>query len=215
MVYNKADFKRHIETIEIEGFKLKSAVQAYLFIRKQSDRTETITISYRSYAPHGFYIDGVSASIYFPEVENILEEYGLGEEYKSTFGKVFQDMKDVNYEKLITEINSDETFSVVKNVVEDIIEKGVKPFLSRFTTLEEIANFLADKKFEEIVPYIQGAILLPKTVLIMKLAKHPDFKKRLVEFRNVLLEYASTNNKYQILLNKYDAIFSADLKISL
>ena len=212
MVYNKADFKQHIETIQIGGFKLKSAVQAYLFIRRQSDRTETITLSYRSYAPHGFYIDGVSVDIYFNEVENILEQHDLGEEYKSTFGKAFQDLQDVDYQKLSTEINSDESFAIVKSVIEKIIEKGVKPFLSRFTTLEEIAIFLADKKFEEIVPYIQGAILLPKTVLIMKLAKHPDFKKRLVEFRNVLLDYANTNNKYQILLNKYDTVFADDLK---
>lgn len=212
MVYNKADFKRHIETIEIEGFKLKSAVQAYLFVRKQSDRTETITISYRSYAPHGFYIDGVSASIYFPEVENILEEYGLGEEYKSTFGKVFQDLKDVNYEKLTTEVNTDETFKEVKNVVEDILEKGVNPFLARFKTLEEVANFLSDKKPVEIVPFIQGSILYPKTVLIMKLASHADFNKRLIEFRKILLDNIDENKRYPILLEKYNTLFSEDLQ---
>jgi hypothetical protein len=214
MVYSKTDFKKHIETIHIDGFKLKNSVQAYLFIRKQSDKTETITLSYRNYAPHGFYIDGVSVDIYFNKAEDILEQYGLVEEYKSTFGKALQDLKEVDYEKLTTEINSDETFNVVKNEVKNIIEKGVMPFLARFTTLEEIASFLADKKLEEIVPYIQGAILLPKTVLIMKIANHPDFKKRLIEFRNVLLEYASTNNKYQILLNKYDALFSKDLEAS-
>ncbi len=212
MVYNKEDFKRHIETIHIDGFKLKSAVQAYLLICKQRERIEIVTLSYRSYAPHCFYVDGVSLDIYLAEVESILEEHNLAQEYKSTFGKAFQDLKDVDYKKLATEINSDETFSIVKSVIEDIIEKGVKPFLARFNTLEEVANFLADKKPVEIVPYIQGSILYPKTVLIMKLANHPDYKKRLVEFRNILSDNIDDNYRYPILLQKYDSIFSEDLK---
>lgn len=214
MVYNKEDFKKHIETIQIEGFKLKSAVQAYLFVRKLNDKTETIIVSYRSYAPHGFYIDGVSASIYFPEVENLLDKYNLGEEYKCTFGKSFQDLNEVDYDKLMIEINTKESFELVKNVVEDIIKKGVFPFLNRFSSLEKIAIFLADKQPVEIVPYITGSILYPKTVLIMKLANHSEFKKRLIEFRNVLLENVDSNKRYPILLEKFDTLFSDDLKIS-
>lgn len=212
MVYNKADFKKHIETIYIEGFKLKSAVQAYLFVRKQSDRTETITLSYRSYAPHGFYIDGVSVDIYFNELEDVLERHGLGQEYKSTFGKSFQKIEGVNYDLLTTEINSDESFAVVKSVVEEIITKGVLPFLAKFTNLQEVAVFLADKKVEEIVPYIKGAILLPKTALILKTTNHSEFQNRLIEFRNVLLEYSSTDDYYQAFLEKYDTLFLEDLK---
>lgn len=212
MIYNKADFKKHIEKIQIEGFKLKSAVQAYLFVRKQSDRIETITVSYRSYAPHGFYIDGISANIYFPEVEDLLEKYSLREEYKSTFSKAFQDLREVEYDKLTIEINSNESFEVVKNVVEDIIQKGVLPFLSHFSTLREIASFLAEKQPVEIVPFIQGSILYPKTVLIMKLAKHPNFQKRLLEFRNILSENIDESPRYPILLGKYDLLFSEYLK---
>jgi hypothetical protein len=194
MVFNKKDFENLIMQLKPEGFDYKGSFGSVRFTRKESVRILTIGIGYNQYFPHSAVIKGISADIYFPEVENILEKYDLGEENTSTFSKVFQDLQGVDYEKLSTEINSDESFAIVKSVIENILEKGVKPFISQFTTLEEIANFLADKKFEEIVPYIQGAILLPKTVLIMKLAKHPDFKRRLVEFRNVLLEYASTNN---------------------
>lgn len=215
MVYNKEDFKKHIETIKIDGFKLKSAVQAYLFTRKQNDKTETITISYRSYAPHGFYIDGLSADIYFNEVEEILEKHELGQEYKSTVGKSFQSIEGINYELLKTKINSDESFAIVKSEIENVLEKGVKPFLSRFSSLEEIANFLVNKKPVEIVPYIQGSILYPKTVLILKLANHADFNKRLIDFRNILIDNVDENKRYPILLKKYDKLFETDLEIIL
>ena len=211
MVLNKKDFENLIMQLKPEGFDYKGSFGSVRFIRKESVRILTIGIGYNQYFPHSAVIKGISADIYFPEVENILEKYDLGEENKSAFGKAFQDLQDIDYEKLATEINSNETFSVVKNVVEDIIEKGVKPFLFRFTTLNEIANFLADKKPVEIVPYIQGSILYPKTVLIMKLANHADFKKRLIEFRNVLIENIDENKRYPILLEKYDNLFSEDL----
>lgn len=213
MAYNKVDFKKHIETIQVDGFKLKSAVQAYLFVRKQSDRTETITISYRSYAPHGFYIDGISADIYFNEIEDVLEKYGLDQEYKSTFGKSFQKVEGINYDLLANEINSDESFAAVKYVIYDIIKKGVIPFLEKFSSLKEVGYFLANKKAEEIVPYIKGAILLPKTALILKTTNHSIFSNKLIEFRSILQEYSSTDNYYQAYLEKYDRLFSDDLKI--
>jgi len=211
MAFNKKELDQSFKMISINGFTFKKEIMGYSWTKEYPNREEKMIIGYRGY-PDAYVAYTPTVSIYFPEVENVLEQHDLREEHKSTFGKAFQDLQGVDYKKLSTEINSDESFAIVKNIIEDVLEKGVKPFMSRFTTLEEIADFLADKKFEEIVPYIQGAILLPKTVLIMKLAKHPDFKKRLVEFRNVLLEYASTNNKYQILLNKYDLLFLEDLK---
>jgi|GEM_PF-3093033 len=212
MAFNKKELDNSFKSIAIEGFSFKKEIMGYSWTKKCSNRIERIIIGYTGY-PNSYKAYTPTTAIYFPEVEDILIKYGLAEEYKSTFGRAFQDLNDVEYEKLGMEINSVEGFSVVKSVVYNILEKGVMPFLARFTTLEEIANFLADKKVEEIVPYIQGAILLPKTVLIMKLASHTDFMKRLVEFRNVLLEYASTNNRYQVLLNKYDELFSEDLNI--
>jgi hypothetical protein len=215
MVYNKADFKKHIETIQLDGFKIKNAVQAYLFIRKLDDRIETITISYKDYSPHGFYISGVSANVFYPSIEAILEEYGLGEEYKTTISKSFQDIEGINYELLSTEINSDESFGIVKKVVEEIIEKGALTFLNSFFDLESIAGFLADKKPIEIVPYIQGSILYPKTALILKLANHHAFQKRLLESKNVLQENIDANKRYPILLEKFVKLFASDLEVSL
>lgn len=210
MAFNKKELDESFKQIYIDGFTFKKEIMGYSWSKEYSNRKEIIIIGYRGY-PDSYVVYTPTVDIYFPEVENILEQYDLGEENKSAFGKAFQDLQNIDYEKLATEINSNETFSVVKNLVEDIIEKGVKPFLFRFTTLNEIANFLADKKPVEIVPYIQGSILYPKTVLIMKLANHADFKKRLIEFRNVLIENIDENKRYPILLEKYDNLFSEDL----
>ena len=119
-------------------------IRVFLTVASLASLSRALTLDFSKYFPTRLHVD-----IYFDEVEDILEHYGLAEEYKSTFGKAFQDLKDVDYEKLSTEINSEETFTIVKNIVEDILEKGVIPFLNRFTTLEEVANFIADKKFEE------------------------------------------------------------------
>lgn len=215
MVYNKAEFKNHIGTLQIEGFKLKSAVQAYLFIRKTPNRTETITLSYRDYAPHGFYIDGVSAEILLNEIEDILapllSKHGVKEVFQSTIGKSFQGISGVNYEVFDIEINNEQTFGEVIIEVKKIIDQFALPFLE--ASLESIANLLADKKPEEIVRYIQGPILLPKAVLILREAKHPQYKKMASEFYLVLKQYAEKKESYRPFLSVFKDLFLDDLKM--
>jgi hypothetical protein len=215
MVYNKTDFKSHISTLQIEDFKFKSAVHAYLFVRKKPNRTETITISYKDYAPHGFYIAGVSADIFLNEIEDILtpllSKHGVKEVFQSTIGKSFQGMSGVNYEVFNIQINNERTFGEVITEVKKIIDQFALSFLE--ASLQSIANLLADKKPEEIVPYIQGPILLPKTVLILKEAKHPEYKKKLIEFYLVLKQYADKKESYRPYLGVFTDLFSEDLKI--
>lgn len=213
MAFNKKELDQSFKLISFDGFTFKKEIMGYSWTKEYPNRTERIVIGYRGY-PDSYVIYTPSVDIYFPEVENILKEHDLGGELKSTFGKSFHDLQGVDYDKLTTEINSDESFSVVKNVIENILENGVKPFLYQFTSLEEIANFLANMKPVEIVPYIQGSILYPKTVLIMKLANHADFNKRLIDFRNILLDNIDKNKRYPILLERYNKIFEADLKVN-
>jgi hypothetical protein len=211
MAFNKKELDQSFKSFSIDGFIFKKEIMGYSWTKEYANRKEKIIIGYRGY-PDSYVIYTPTVDIYFPEVESILENHDLGEEYKSTFGKAFQDLQDVDYEKLSAEINSNESFAIIENEIVNILEKGVNPFLSRFTSLEEIADFLADKKPVEIVPFIQGSILYPKTVLIMKLAKHPNFEKRLIEFRNILSENVDASPRYPILLGKYNILFSEDLK---
>src|SRR6188768_857018 len=113
MVYNKRDFENHIVKLQIEEFEMRSAVQAYLFVREKLDRTETITVSYKDYAPHGFYITGVSADVFLNDVESILTplllKYGINGAYNSSIGKSFQRNEGIDYSIFDIEINNEST----------------------------------------------------------------------------------------------------------
>jgi hypothetical protein len=185
MVYNKDDFKKHIDTLQIEGYELKSAIQAYLFIRILNNKTETITISFRDYTPHGFYIDGVSADIYFEEVEHILnplyDKYKIEKRYgNSTIQKAMVGLRDVDYSKLKIEINGKESFNVVSQNIKKIINKGVLPFFEEFRTLQKVNEEINKLSEEELSNFISGITGI-KVPLIKKLTGADDFKKELKE----------------------------------
>ncbi|RPH25462.1 MAG: hypothetical protein EHM93_19970 [Bacteroidales bacterium] len=190
MVYNKADFKKHIETLQIAGFKIKDTVQAFLFIRKQHNRIETITISYRDYAPHGFYIDGVSVDIYFEEVENILaltnEKLNIRSRYgkTGTIQRVFTKLPDINYSVFESEINNESAFNQVAVEVEKIIRLGALPFFEQFRTLQNVIEESEKMVLEEMANFI-GQPLPQRRMIIKKLCKDPHFEeyaKMVVDF---------------------------------
>lgn len=217
MVYNKSDFKKHIETIKVNGFKIKSAIQAYLYEQKKNDRIETITISYRSYAPHGFYVDGVSASIYFNAVEEIidplLEKYQIKGQYgNTTIRKSFVRLTNVDYSKFQLEINNEASFNTVAEEIKQILNFGVMPFFEQYNSLLQVADLLAGKKPEEVVPYIQGPILFPKTILILKLTKHSSFMNKLKEYYDVLVIQSEKHEVYMQMLAIYKDLFFEDIK---
>lgn len=217
MVYNKADFKKHIESIQLDGFKLKSAVQAYLFIRKQSNRTETITLSYRSYAPHGFYVDGVSVDIYFPELENIinplLDKFNIQNRYgNTTIQKSLIKIEGVDYSKLETEINNQSTFDMVRDEINKIISLGAMPFFEKYTSLKTVNEDLSEMSEDELSNFISGIIGV-KLPLIKKLTYSSDFKTELLERNTFYIGEALKYPQYFKDHEKvFDTLFSEDLK---
>jgi hypothetical protein len=215
MIYTKEDFKRDIHQVGIKDFELKGVVQGWLFVRDLHYRSEKINISYRDYAAHGFYIDGVSVGITFTEIENILNplllKYGVAKD-TSTISKVMNNVNGINYSVFGTEINSQATFNIVATEVKKILDIGVLPFFEKYNSLHSVADLLYDKKPEEIVPYIQGAILLPKSILILKQAGHPNYRNKLTEFHQVLIQYAERKDIYKLYLKIFNELFEEDLK---
>jgi hypothetical protein len=217
MVYNKTDFKKHIETLQIEGFKIKVAVQAFLFTRKQHNRIETITISYRDYTPHGFYIDGVSVDIYFEEVENLItplcEKYKIEKRYgNTTVREVMVGIKDVDYSKLQVEINNEESFCNVSQAINRLIIKGALPFFEEFNTLHKVNERICTLNEEELSNFISGIVGI-KVPLIKKLVGAGDYIRELKE-RNQF--YSDEVFKYPQYFKDHDKVFnelfSEDLK---
>lgn len=215
MEYKKENFNKHINTIIPNGF---NKVGAYcMFQKEMNNRIEIIYYSHRDYFPHRVYIEGVSAEIVFPKVENVLypllDKYNIQQRYgKYTMHTALHDIDCIDYSKLNIGIHNDESFQVVAKEVKKIVKYGAIPFFEEYDTLEKVADLLSDKTPEKIVPYMQGAILFPKTILILKIAKHTKFEEKLVEFREVLKQYAEKKEIYKQMLILYDNLFAENIK---
>jgi hypothetical protein len=205
MVYNKADFKKHIESIQIDGFKLKSAVQAYLFIRKLDDRTETITLSYRNYAPHGFYISGVSVDIHFNKVESVLEKFKNTYFPNNNFGhstihKSFVNLQGIDYSKFEIEIKDDYSFNEVAKEVKQIVEIGALLFFEKFNSLMTVFIITETMEIDEMADFIVQP-LPQRRIVLKKICQDINYR----EYVNIVVEfYKSENNLTWLEIEKLD-----------
>lgn len=171
MAYNQSNFKKHIETIRYDYFTMKSEVQAYQFIRWHEDRTERITISYRDYSPHGYYIDGISVDIYFNIIEktllkfksDVLPNLFIGD---CTIRKSMISFPQVDYSKFEKEINSESTFVEVVNQINTINQIGVIPFFEKYNTLQSVFDFTEKMPIEEMADFIVQP--LPQRRMVIK-----------------------------------------------
>lgn len=217
MVYNKAEFKKHINTLDIEGFQLKSGVQAYLFIRRQPNRTETVTISYRDYAPHGFYISGVSVDIYFNEVEDninpLLDKYGIVQRFgNTTIIRLLQHLEGIDYNALGTEISNEETFNIVSKELQKLITKGAFSFFEKYKDIKTVGEEIAVMSEEGISNFLSGIVGI-KVPLIKKLTKAADYKQELSNrkrfYSDEVFRYPQYFKDHEKVFND---LFSDDLK---
>ena len=213
MVYLKSDFESKLKTLCPPAFEKEK--DASIFTTVEGDAVKRIHISYNSYFPHSALIRGVSVDITIKSIEDILNPILKKYNTKNsnyTIGKSFQDLEDVNYKTLDTDIHDNTTFELVATEVKKIIDKGALPFLERCNSLLNVADLLGDKKAEEIVPYIQGPILLPKTILILREAHHSAYKNKLADFYTLLKQYAERKENYRVFLNIFTDLFFDDLK---
>ena len=215
MAFNNTDLDNSFKSIEIDGFIINKEIMGYSWTQWYEDRSNRIIIGYGGY-PDAYRIYTPTADIYFDEVENYLspfyKKHNIQETSQSTIRKVFQDLKDVNCTILETKIKDDESFNTVKREIQKIINEGALPFIKKYSSLKSVSELLAFKSAEEIVTYIQGAKLLPKTVLILKLSGHPQFKEKLIEFYGILKQYAQKKSIYLSYLNLFNELFAEDLK---
>lgn len=214
MIYSRDKFEKQIDsTLAIPGFAFKPVTQAFMLVRKLSDRREEIIISYKDYSPHGFYISGISVCMFYNSIE---EKLNRGFEkaavrnpggYVGTIQKTLIGVEGINYQKFEIEINDDTSFQLVAEEAQKLISQAALPFFEKFNNLDKIASFLSDKKAEEIVPYIQGPTLLLKTILILQEAGHPSFEAKKSEFNDILNEKAAQKDSYKAYLKVFKELF--------
>lgn len=179
--------------------------------RQNQNHIERIGISYNEYVG-SYYVKGITVAVLFPQIENILNP--LLKKYQvlkrlddSTIHKVLTEIHGVNYQSFNTEIVDALSFGIVASELSKLIRNGALPFLQTYNSLEMVASLLADKEAEEIVPFIQGPVLLPKTVLILKEVNHPAFKEKKAEFYKLLKAYSEKKDSYKPYLKVFEELF--------
>jgi hypothetical protein len=182
-----------------------------LFQKSLPDKIESINLSHSDYFPHSVLIQGVIVNICFPELIKLFEEveskFTIDTFPNEIFRKSLVEIEGVNYKIFELEIKDDETFSVVSSEIVKVIEKGAFPFFEEFSTLEKIADFIAVKKPQDIVPFIQGAKLFVKAIMILKVANHPDYLKKRDEYYEVLKSQALKNPNYIPYQKAFEELF--------
>lgn len=172
---------------------------------------ERVNISYNDYGS-SFIVKGLSAGIVFTFLEKAIkeqyEQVGSVESYlPDTLQKSLVSVEGINYKIFETEIHDDASFEKVAEELKKLFSKAALPFFGQFSTLEAVAEFLSGKKAEEIVPYIQGPVLFPKTILILREAGHPAFEKKRDEFYAILKPYAEKKDSYKPHLKVFETLF--------
>lgn len=207
MVYNKENLLDHIQKVKPDGFALLKDSFGYV---SSEDKQKVIHLATREYFPHGAYIFGVSAHISFSEIENKLKPLYLAEGVKNsdnyTIKNSLVNIEGVDYKLLDQDINDDTSFARVSAELQKLIAAALT-FFNQYKTIEEVANLLADKEPKEIVPYIQGTILLPKTALILKLANHPKFEERKDQFYELAKKQAAKKKQAEADLRVFEQLF--------
>ena len=207
MVYNKENLLDHIQKVKPDGFALLKDSFGYV---SSGDEQKVIHLATREYFPHGAYVFGASAHITFSEIENKLKPLYLAEGVKNsdnyTIKNSLVNIDGVDYKLLDQEINDDNTFAKISGELQKLIAAALT-FFDQYKTIEEVANLLADKGPKEIVPYIQGTILLPKTALILKLASHPKFEERKNQFYELVKKQAAKKKQAEADLAVFEKLF--------
>lgn len=212
------ELEKLMKFLPIADFKYKKEIKGFSWTKKLQDRQEEIIIGYRTFYPNMFQIYRPSVYIYFDIVENIIEESVQKCNIQKTWGDggtihtTLNGVLDIDYNVFETKISDENNFRLVSDEIVKLVEKGAMPFFEKYQTLKDVADLLADKTPEEVVPYIQGVILLPKTILILKMSNHPMYKEKLIEFRKVLATYVNKKDIYKQMLIVYDDLFADDLK---
>lgn len=206
-MYNKENLLNHIQKVKPEGFGLLKDSFGYV----SSDvEQKVIYLATREYFPHGAYIFGASAHITFNEIENKLKPLYLAQGVKNsdvyTIKNSLVNIEGVDYNLLDQEIDDDNSFARISGELKKLIDAALL-FFDKLNTIEDVANFLADKEPKEIVPFIQGTILFPKTILILEFADHPKFEEKRDEFYELLKKQATKRKQTEVDLRVFEKLF--------
>lgn len=205
MVYNKKDFDKAIIQLKPEGFEMVSSFGSTRFVKKEINRTLIIGIGYNEYFPHGAYVKGVVVSIYYDNVEKLMNRLFTETQITNlsgdsgTISRSLFDIGGINYSVFETEISNNETFGIVALEIKKLIDKAALPFFEDYKTLQKVFEDTEKMEIERMANFI-GQPLPFRRMIIKKLcndSRYDDYYNMVVDF------YKNENSKDDVVLAEH------------
>lgn len=212
MFNNKELIEKFKEKIIGEDFEFIEAIQGVCWLKEVNNSSLKITIGYKGY-PGGYYLQSPFISITFHWIEQKIIESSkkLNLQYNEddyTIKSKAIENSEFNYNIFENRIESEEKFDELFEAEFEIIKMGGIPFFKKYSDLSNVAELLSNLSPQEVVPYIQGAKLFVKTILILREAKHPKFEQKKQEFYEVLKKQALKKDIYRNQLSLFEELFN-------
>lgn len=193
MAFNKKELDQSFKSFSIDGFTFKKEIMGYSWTKEYLNRTERIIIGYRGY-PDSYVSYTPTVTIYFPEVENILENFKKVHFPDKHFGngtihKSFVKLQNIDYSKFEIEIKDEKSFNEVALEIKKIIEIGALPFFKKFNDLMTVFEITETMEIEEMADFIVQP-LPQRRMVIKKLCNDSNYQ----EYVDWLIEYYKSEN---------------------
>jgi hypothetical protein len=210
MSYTKADFKIHLASFKIEGFK--NIDNDFVFINKNSERALKIEISNNVYFPNSMVFKTIITSVIFNEFEkefsNIWNKYFPTQTpHQTTISYVHFNIPNIDYEKIQTRVIDDTSYEFVCKELKKLINLYGIPFLEKYNNLQAVADLYAALTPEEVSKYIQGSSLFIKAILLLRESNHIQYESKKKEYYDLLCKYADENVEYKKLKLAFEETF--------
>lgn len=150
ITYNREDLQAHLELIKPAGYTLESFENEFFYTKQEVQRKITITPFYDDYFPHDVVFTGVSVSVLFYNVEQILNNLYVSNpinDFKHflnktpTFLKGFTSILSTSDKEKLksTQVYDDSSFYLVKTSLEQMITAAIN-FVNQNQTLQDFYN---------------------------------------------------------------------------
>jgi hypothetical protein len=155
--------------------------------KQKENRIERLNISYREYSGN-YYVEGMSSSIIFSDVEDILNEilnkYNIQQRYgDKTIRHSLHNIEGIDYSKFEAKIHDESSFQVVAEEIKKIVEYGAMPFFEKYQTLEKIHNHAKQLSLDEYSQFFSGYGSFKMMIIkrLLKINDYEDYSKKIVQ----------------------------------
>jgi hypothetical protein len=194
---NKNIFNKNLRDLVNDSFAFNA--DGGKWERQKENRIEQIFIGYNEY-PGSYYPKGMSVSIKFMEVEDILnqllDKYQIQQRYgESTIHSVLHNIAGVDYDKFKIEIHDESSFQTVAEEIKKIVEYGALPFFEKYSTLEKVFEAMEQMPIKQMAKFI-GQPLPQRRMVIKKLCKDIHYE----EYVNMVIDYYKSENEPDLFI---------------